>query len=193
VLATLSVVFAFVFAPVGALLGHLGLAQIHRSGERGRDRALIGLTLSYTIIVITVVALVIWGVIGSESTTSHRVASPTASAAVPGPITSAVPQAGFRIDAAMLPSLLLSLDEMKEILNAPSANGWETITVPDLTVTQTRTNLVSVAPDASYNPLRCLPAMQGGTTEAYENSGYTATLLVDMANPANTRRVTPKR
>jgi hypothetical protein len=26
VLATLSVVFAFVFAPVGALLGHLGLA-----------------------------------------------------------------------------------------------------------------------------------------------------------------------
>jgi hypothetical protein len=30
---------AFVFAPVEALLGHLGLARIRRSGERGRERA----------------------------------------------------------------------------------------------------------------------------------------------------------
>ncbi len=32
------------FAPVGPVLGHLGLAQIGRTGERGRDRALIGVT-----------------------------------------------------------------------------------------------------------------------------------------------------
>ena len=30
-LATLSLVFAFVFAPAGAILGHLGLAQIRRT------------------------------------------------------------------------------------------------------------------------------------------------------------------
>ena len=56
--ATLSVVFAFVFAPVGAVLGHLGLSQIRRTGQRGHDRALIGLTLSYAFIVIAVVAVV---------------------------------------------------------------------------------------------------------------------------------------
>jgi len=59
-LATLSVVFAFLFAPAGALLGHLGLAQIRRSGERGRDRAIVGLMLSYAVITLTVVALIAW-------------------------------------------------------------------------------------------------------------------------------------
>ena len=58
--ATLSLVFAFVFAPVGALLGHLGLAQIRRTGELGRDRALMGVALSYVFIALTVVALVGW-------------------------------------------------------------------------------------------------------------------------------------
>ena len=55
--ATLSVVFAFLFAPAGAVLGHLGLAQIRRTGQRGHDRALIGLTLSYAFILIAVAAL----------------------------------------------------------------------------------------------------------------------------------------
>jgi len=64
-LATLSIVFAFVFAPVGAVLGHLALAQISRRGERGRDRALIGLTLSYLFILFAVVALIVWLIIGS--------------------------------------------------------------------------------------------------------------------------------
>ena len=40
-LATLSVVFAFVFAPAGVILGHLALSQIHQTGQRGRDRALV--------------------------------------------------------------------------------------------------------------------------------------------------------
>jgi hypothetical protein len=59
-LATLSVVFAFVFAPAGAILGHLGLGQIARTGQRGRERALIGVTLSYFFITVAVVALVVW-------------------------------------------------------------------------------------------------------------------------------------
>jgi eukaryotic-like serine/threonine-protein kinase len=59
-LATLSVVFAFVFAPAGAILGHLGLSQIARTRQRGRDRALVGVTLSYVFITAAVVALVVW-------------------------------------------------------------------------------------------------------------------------------------
>ena len=58
--ATLSIVFAFVFAPVGAALGHVALSQIKRSGQRGRERAIVGLTISYVIIVLAVIALVIW-------------------------------------------------------------------------------------------------------------------------------------
>ncbi|MDT5119528.1 MAG: hypothetical protein QOE30_5267, partial [Mycobacterium sp.] len=54
-LATLSVVFAFVFAPAGAILGHLGLGQIARTGQRGRDRAIAGITLSYFFITVAVV------------------------------------------------------------------------------------------------------------------------------------------
>lgn len=59
-LATLSVVFAFVFAPAGVVLGHLGLGQIADTGERGYDRALIGTTLSYSFLILTIVALAVW-------------------------------------------------------------------------------------------------------------------------------------
>jgi hypothetical protein len=59
VLATLSVVFAFVFAPAGLILGHLGLAQIRQTGQRGRERALVGVTLSYVFITALVVALIV--------------------------------------------------------------------------------------------------------------------------------------
>jgi uncharacterized Tic20 family protein len=58
-LATLSVVFAFVFAPAGAILGHLALSQIHETADRGRDRALVGITLSYVFVALAVVALVV--------------------------------------------------------------------------------------------------------------------------------------
>src|ERR1700739_3442462 len=52
-LATLSLLFAFVFPPAGAILGHLGLAQIRRTGELGRDRALAGLALPCGVIQLT--------------------------------------------------------------------------------------------------------------------------------------------
>ena len=58
-LATLSVVFAFVFAPAGVILGHLALSQIHETGDRGRDRALVGVTLSYVFITVALAALVV--------------------------------------------------------------------------------------------------------------------------------------
>jgi hypothetical protein len=75
-LATLSIVFAFVFAPVGVVLGHVALAQISRRGERGRDRALIGLTLSYVFILFGIVALIVWLIIGgSKSSPTHAAPS----------------------------------------------------------------------------------------------------------------------
>jgi len=76
-LATLSIVFAFVFAPAGAVLGHVALSQIKRYAQRGRDRALIGLTLSYVAILVAIVALVVWGVTAQDG----------ASTTVPTPIT----------------------------------------------------------------------------------------------------------
>jgi Domain of unknown function (DUF4190) len=78
--ATLSIVFAFVFAPVGAILGHVALSQIKRSGQWGRERAIVGLTISYVIIVLAVIALVIWLVIANDSDSAS---SPDATTAPP--------------------------------------------------------------------------------------------------------------
>ncbi|GIG85562.1 DUF4190 domain-containing protein [Plantactinospora endophytica] len=47
VLAILSLVFAFVFAPAGIVLGHLARRQIRRTGEQGGQLATWGLVLSY--------------------------------------------------------------------------------------------------------------------------------------------------
>jgi hypothetical protein len=84
-LATLSIVFAFVFAPVGVVLGHLALAQISRRGERGRDRALIGLTLSYVFILVAVVALIVWLIVGGGPKSSPTHATPSRTAIAPPP------------------------------------------------------------------------------------------------------------
>ncbi|GAB3968714.1 DUF4190 domain-containing protein [Plantactinospora veratri] len=46
-LAILSLVFAFVFAPAGIVLGHLAKRQIQRTGEQGGQLATWGLILSY--------------------------------------------------------------------------------------------------------------------------------------------------
>ncbi|MER6755651.1 DUF4190 domain-containing protein [Micromonospora echinofusca] len=49
VLAILSLVFAFVFSPVGIVLGHLAKRQIRATGEEGDQLATWGLILSYVI------------------------------------------------------------------------------------------------------------------------------------------------
>jgi len=88
-LATLSIVFAFVFAPVGAVLGHLALSQIKEHGERGRERAIVGLTLSYVILVLALIALLIWLVTAnsskSPSVPGSTTASQTTTGAAPAP------------------------------------------------------------------------------------------------------------
>lgn len=47
VMAILSLVFAFVFAPAGIVLGHLAKRQIKQTGEPGDQLATWGLILSY--------------------------------------------------------------------------------------------------------------------------------------------------
>jgi hypothetical protein len=84
-LATLSIVFAIVFAPVGAVLGHVALHQIRQRNERGRDRALIGLTLSYVVIVAAIIALVVWLLLGNGSDTSTTTSSTATTTTKPLP------------------------------------------------------------------------------------------------------------
>ncbi|GIJ19436.1 DUF4190 domain-containing protein [Micromonospora lutea] len=72
VLAILSLVFAFVFAPAGIALGHLAKRQLRTSGEDGEQLARWGLILSYIFTGLFLLAccgwlaLVIWA--GSDGT-----------------------------------------------------------------------------------------------------------------------------
>ncbi|MUL85856.1 MULTISPECIES: sensor domain-containing protein [unclassified Mycolicibacterium] len=166
--ATLSVVFAFLFAPAGAVLGHLGLSQIKRTRQRGRDRALVGLSLSYTLIVVAVAALVIWAVIPSSSSTTTTEAKTTATP-THSPVTTTTttttpePPPLPLVTEAQLPGLLLNLDDAVRIL------GLNTGYVPyDVTV------LSNVA-DVTSTPPECLPALYSGIPDIYANSGHTAT------------------
>ena len=88
-LATLSIIFAVVFAPVGAVLGHLALSQIRQRHQRGRERAVVGVTISYIVIALAVIGLVVWVVTGNGSGSSPL--SPTTSAvAAPPPVTTVI-------------------------------------------------------------------------------------------------------
>ena len=150
--ATLSVVFAFLFAPAGAVLGHLGLAQIRRTGQLGRDRAVIGLTLSYAFILIAVVALVIWTVAGREPERSSTVAvSPSPAMSSPTPDEPLV-------TAAQLPKMLLSIDEVKQAVNAPNLAKVEDS--PGLSGDQ----------GLNVTPRECISSLFGGGASAYERT-----------------------
>lgn len=157
--ATLSVVFAFLFAPVGAAFGHMGLSQIRRTGERGRERAVIGLTLSYAFIVIAIAVLVIWGLVvmrpGSSSTVATS--SPAATSS-----TSPVPEQPLVI-AAQLPKILLSIDDVKHAVNAPN-----------LAKVDESAALIGTA-GYTVTPSDCLSAIFASTKEAYQHSLARAT------------------
>jgi len=150
--ATLSVVFAFLFAPAGAVLGHLGLSQIRRTGQRGHDRALIGVTLSYAFILIAVAALVIWAVVRMEPDRSSTVA-----ASPPAATSTATPDERL-VTAAQLPKLLLSIDEVKQAVNAPGLAKVE--------------DGAALSGDQGLNvtPRECISALFGGGASAYQHS-----------------------
>ncbi|MBP3082280.1 sensor domain-containing protein [Mycolicibacterium fortuitum] len=168
--ATLSVVFAFLFAPAGAVLGHLGLSQIKRTGQRGRDRALVGLSLSYTLIVVAVAALVIWAVIPSSSNTTTTEAKTTApgtnTPVTPPPTTTTTtpePPPLPLVTEAQLPGLLLNLDDSIRLVGLN--DGYSTF---DSTALRDAAELVAT-------PTECPPAIATGSPGIYANSGYTAT------------------
>nr|WP_278184946.1 MULTISPECIES: sensor domain-containing protein [Mycobacterium] len=69
-------VFAVVFAPVGAVLGHLALSEIKKRHQAGHTRALVGVTLSYVVIVLAVVSVVVWALIPDRTSTSTLATSP---------------------------------------------------------------------------------------------------------------------
>jgi hypothetical protein len=149
--ATLSLVFAFVFAPVGAILGHLGLAQIRRTGELGRDRALIGVILSYVFIVLAVVGLVGWTTLPA-ATTSHT-AAPATSA--PGTTSETPPPPTVSPDSII--RLLPDLNALKSLTgdqNLEAGPTWDRPSKSDK--------------DASIDRPQCWGSIAPGAPEAYD-------------------------
>lgn len=158
VLATLSLVFAFVFAPVGAILGHAGLAQIRRTGELGRDRARAGVALSYTFIAVAVVALVAWAGLGAAP--SPQTAAPATTSASAAPPTSPGPVA---------PDALAAL--------LPGADALKTITADqNLEAGQTWNNPGRSSAEGAIDRPECWGSVAPGTPDAYTGdvAGYRA-------------------
>jgi hypothetical protein len=186
VLATLSVVFAFVFAPAGAVLGHVGLYQIARTRERGRTRALVGITLSYTIIVLLVVGLVIWSATGNQSSpvaqpgSTSKPSSPTSKRPV-APLDPKVINAGRTVDADDLPGLLLNVEQVKTIMADVQSDA---VPVPNLTAQPPTTALEpSPGQEGSVDPADCAPSVIAGSQVGYEDSGEESAYSVTMNQP----------
>lgn len=153
-LATLSVVFAFVFAPVGAILGHLGLARIRRTGELGRDRALVGLSLSYAFIVLTVVALTGWATLTTLAVSRpSQTAAPATTAA---PVTTSESPTAPTVAPDDVIKLLPKLDALKGITNDQNLEAGETWDHP------TKNDKA-----ASIDRPQCWGSMTPGAPEAY--------------------------
>jgi hypothetical protein len=173
-LATLSVVFAFVLAPVGAVLGHLALRDIRRRGERGRNRAVVGLTLSYTVTVVAVVGLVIWATGASKGAThSASTASSTATTAAAAKPSSSAPPEPSVTDAG-LQTLVLTPEEVADALKAPG-----------MFVNKTWTQPHGPLPGDSFDPPECTAAVFNGLTDAYRDSGYHAIYGLDLGQHAS--------
>ena len=58
-LAIVSLVCAFLFAPLGVVFGHMALSQIRKTGEEGRGMAIAGLVISYLVLAFTVLVIVV--------------------------------------------------------------------------------------------------------------------------------------
>jgi peptidyl-prolyl cis-trans isomerase B (cyclophilin B) len=58
-MAIVSLVCAFLFAPLAIVFGHISLSQIKKSGEEGRGLAIAGLVIGYMITLLTVVVVIL--------------------------------------------------------------------------------------------------------------------------------------
>jgi eukaryotic-like serine/threonine-protein kinase len=169
--ATLSLVYAFVFAPAGAILGHLGLAQIRRTGQRGRERALVGLTLSYVFIALTVVGLVVWATFAA--THSNQAATPTTAATAPPPPPTVAPN-----DLAQL------LPGLADVRNITGDHN--------LAVGQTWDHVGRHNTEGRIDRSECWGSIGPGTPDAYNVEavfGYRASEFSDTRDPQNSMQV----
>ncbi len=167
-LAILSIAFAFVFAPLGAVFGHLALSQIKRGLQRGRDLALIGLTLSYAFIVLTVAALAVWIVTDADS--HDTMVASSSGGTVPDPAHPETPSApGVSGD---LPGVLLGVDELGAILHTPG-----------LTETKSSKGESSSSKDAKADPAECATAVAAGLNTVYDHSGATDYARAGYSDP----------
>ncbi|ORA98054.1 hypothetical protein BST30_26290 [Mycobacterium mantenii] len=174
-LATLSVVFAFLLAPVGVVLGHFALADIRRRGDRGRNRALVGLTLSYTFTVIAVVALVLWATLGNNQSgpsTANSGTTTAAGGAKPSAAASGPPEPS--VTAEGLQSLVLTGEDVGGLIKAPG-----------MYVNKTWTQTHELQPGDSLDPPDCTEAVFNGLTASYRDSGYRAIYGVDLGQHTN--------
>lgn len=173
-LAVWSVVFAFVFAPLGAVLGHLALGQIRRGMQRGRDLALVGMTLSYTFIVLTIMGLTLW-LVTSANSSDVLVANQPGVFTMPDPAHTATPTRPAPSGAPAPDALsraLLSLDELRTIMNDPG-----------LADTQSSGG-GSGGGDATADPPECAGAVAAGLNTDYDNSGATGYIRTGASDPA---------
>lgn len=174
-LATLSVVFAFLLAPVGAVLGHFALRDIRRRGDLGRNRALVGLTLSYAFTVIAVVALVLWATLGDNHTgqsTAHSGGTTATGVAKPSAAAPAPPEPS--VTAEGLQSLVLTGEDVAALIKAPG-----------MYVNKTWTQTHELQPGDSFDPPECTQAVFNGLTASYRDSGYRAIYGVDLGQHTN--------
>ena len=174
-LARLSVVFAFLLAPVGAVLGHFALRDIRRRGDRGRNRALVGLTLSYAFTVVAAVALALWATLGDQHAgqpTAHSGGTTAAGAAKPSATTPAPPEPSVTPEG--LQSLVLTGEDVGGLIKAPG-----------MYVNKTWTQTHELQPGDSFDPPECTEAVFNGLTASYRDSGYRAIYGLDLGQHTN--------
>jgi hypothetical protein len=178
-LATLSVVFAFLFAPAGAILGHLGLAQIRRTGQRGRDRALVGVVLSYVFITVGVVVLIVGlTMVDTEPTRTTAPATTTARHTATTPTTTTPPPPPT-VAPADLDGLLPTLDDVKNITGDPNLKGEKPVH-----------SLTPLSPkDGSYDRPECAVTIAAAIPDAYPMTpqGISVSGFFDLQNASNPR------
>ena len=159
--ATLSLVFAFVFAPAGAILGHLGLAHIRRTGELGRNRAVVGLVQSYAFITLTILGLITWATLAGSR--SDRITAPAATTSTgPAPATVAPETAA---------TLLPGVGDLKKITGDENLEAGQTWDHPN------RSNR-----EGTIDRPECWGSIGPGSPDAYDVdaiSGYRAQAFTD--------------
>ncbi|WP_238280358.1 sensor domain-containing protein [Mycolicibacterium fortuitum] len=127
------------------MLGHVALSQIKRLHQQGRDRAIIGLALSYFILLLLVVALVVWLVLARESNSSN-----------------------VSVSKHSIKDFLLSGPELGELFDqsfddlprSSSSGGFDRM--PDAT-----------NPNAGAQPVDCVSPVTPADRNAYRSAGVT--------------------